>query len=50
MKGENKNHPILFSEININGVELKNRIALAPMTRTSAEENGVPSERMHHIG
>lgn len=46
MKEKNKIHPILFSEININGVELKNRIALAPMTRTSAEENGVPSERM----
>lgn len=40
------NDSILFSEINISGIGLKNRIALAPMTRTSAEENGVPSERM----
>lgn len=46
MKEKQKNYPELFSGININGVELKNRIALAPMTRTSAEENGVPSKRM----
>ncbi len=46
MKDTNKQYPALFSNILINGVELKNRIALAPMTRTSAEENGVPSQKM----
>lgn len=46
MKESNKKHPNLFSNININGLELKNRIVLAPMTRTSAEENGVPSKKM----
>lgn len=46
MKEKNKKHPKLFSPININGVELHNRIGLAPMTRTSAEANGVPSQAM----
>lgn len=36
MKETEKNHLILFSEIKINGVELNNRIALAPMTSISA--------------
>lgn len=46
MKESNTKYPELFSGITINGVELKNRIALAPMTRTSAEEDGVPSKMM----
>ncbi|WP_300434034.1 NADH:flavin oxidoreductase [Christiangramia sp.] len=46
MKETRKNYPVLFSEININSLTLKNRIALAPMTRTSAEDSGVPSDRM----
>lgn len=46
MKETNKKYPKLFSGITVNGVELKNRIALGPMTRTSAEEDGVPSKMM----
>lgn len=46
MKEKEIKYPKLFSGFNINGLELKNRIALAPMTRTSAEENGVPSKNM----
>ena len=46
MKEKNKKQSKLFSDIIINGVELKSRIGLAPMTRTSAEGNGVPNEKM----
>ncbi|TWI58059.1 NADH:flavin oxidoreductase [Halalkalibacter nanhaiisediminis] len=41
-----KNYEKLFSEIDIAGLTLKNRVALAPMTRISATDNGVVTERM----
>lgn len=44
-RGKSK-YPLLFSEGRLGSLELRNRIGLAPMTRTSAEENGVPNERM----
>lgn len=46
MKETHRKKIKLFSNININGLELKNRIGLAPMTRTSANADGVPSEKM----
>ncbi|MEG3190839.1 NADH:flavin oxidoreductase [Lysobacter sp. D1-1-M9] len=39
-------HAILFTPTRIGGVPLKNRVALAPMTRTSAEEDGRPTDEM----
>jgi 2,4-dienoyl-CoA reductase-like NADH-dependent reductase (Old Yellow Enzyme family) len=36
----------IWSTIELGNLSLKNRMALAPMTRTSASENGVPTERM----
>ncbi|MFD3002103.1 NADH:flavin oxidoreductase [Pontibacter toksunensis] len=39
-------YPLLFSEGRLGNLQLRNRIGLAPMTRTSAEENGVPNETM----
>lgn len=39
-------YPLLFSEGKLGNLKLKNRIGLAPMTRTSAESNGVPNEVM----
>jgi 2,4-dienoyl-CoA reductase-like NADH-dependent reductase (Old Yellow Enzyme family) len=36
----------LTSQTRLGNVNLKNRIALAPMTRTSASENGIANERM----
>ncbi|AKD05848.1 NADH:flavin oxidoreductase [Pontibacter korlensis] len=36
----------MFSEGQLGKLQLKNRIGLAPMTRTSAENNGMPSEAM----
>ncbi|WP_242917440.1 NADH:flavin oxidoreductase [Pontibacter liquoris] len=39
-------YPLLFSEGRLGNLQLKNRIGLAPMTRTSAESNGVPNETM----
>lgn len=39
-------YPLLFSEGKLGSLRLKNRIGLAPMTRTSAEANGVPNETM----
>lgn len=36
----------LFTEIAIGSLPLKNRIGLAPMTRTSATENGLATEEM----
>lgn len=41
-----KPHAILFTPTRIGGVSLKNRVALAPMTRTSAEEDGRPTDEM----
>ena len=43
---EQTKHIALFSKLTIYNLHLKNRIALAPMTRTSASENGVPTEDM----
>ncbi|MGI9239460.1 MAG: alkene reductase, partial [Verrucomicrobiales bacterium] len=37
---------LLFSKFDLNGLELKNRIALAPMTRARAGESRVPNELM----
>jgi 2,4-dienoyl-CoA reductase-like NADH-dependent reductase (Old Yellow Enzyme family) len=42
----NGRHAILFEEPRIGNLSLKNRIALAPMTRTSATEDGLPTEEM----
>ncbi|GMA64252.1 NADH:flavin oxidoreductase [Alicyclobacillus fastidiosus] len=39
-------HPELFKSIRIGHVELSNRIVLAPMTRTSASEDGLATDRM----
>lgn len=36
----------IFSSLNIGGLELKNRVGLAPMTRTSATEDGLATEQM----
>jgi 2,4-dienoyl-CoA reductase-like NADH-dependent reductase (Old Yellow Enzyme family) len=41
-----KPHAILFTPTRIGGVPLKNRVALAPMTRTSAEEDGRATDEM----
>jgi 2,4-dienoyl-CoA reductase-like NADH-dependent reductase (Old Yellow Enzyme family) len=46
MQREHPKYPRLFWGLTIGNLILKNRIGLAPMTRTSAEENGVPSEQM----
>lgn len=43
---KNKSFPTLFSALNLNQISLKNRISLAPMTRTSATEDGQATERM----
>lgn len=37
---------LLFSSFKINQQGLKNRVGLAPMTRTSAQEDGTPNEEM----
>lgn len=39
-------YPLLFSEGQLGDLQLKNRIGLAPMTRTSAKEDGTPNEVM----
>lgn len=39
-------YPLLFSKGQLGNIQLKNRIGLAPMTRTSAEDKGVPNEAM----
>jgi 2,4-dienoyl-CoA reductase-like NADH-dependent reductase (Old Yellow Enzyme family) len=46
MEHSNSKFPLLFSKLNLGKLELKNRIGLAPMTRTSAAEDGVPTENM----
>ena len=45
---ENKqsNYPTLFTPFRIGSVELKNRLGLAPMTRTSANPDGTATEEM----
>jgi 2,4-dienoyl-CoA reductase-like NADH-dependent reductase (Old Yellow Enzyme family) len=43
---QQKPHAILFTNARIGQLRLKNRIALAPMTRTSAEEDGRATEEM----
>lgn len=39
-------HAILFDEVQIGSLTLKNRVALAPMTRTSATEEGCATDEM----
>lgn len=46
MQKEHPTYPRLFWGLTLGNLILKNRIGLAPMTRTSAEENGVPSVQM----
>lgn len=41
-----KNYPLLFSPGKLGNLMLKNRIGLAPMTRTSGEDDGTPNEVM----
>ena len=38
--------PTLFDTFNLNGLNLPNRLVMAPMTRTRATEGGVPTELM----
>jgi len=40
------NSSILFTPFRLGNLELKNRLVLAPMTRTSAQSNGLANERM----
>ena len=39
-------HPTLFSEVRIDSLTLANRAAVAPMTRTSAAEEGIVTDQM----
>ena len=41
-----ENFPTLFSKSSIQSVELKNRSIVSPMTRTSAEEDGMATKQM----
>lgn len=41
-----KRYPHLFSEFRIGSLVLANRLAVAPMTRTSAQPDGLANERM----
>jgi 2,4-dienoyl-CoA reductase-like NADH-dependent reductase (Old Yellow Enzyme family) len=41
-------HLNLFTSVNISNIELKNRIGLAPMTRTSATEDGLATKQMEN--
>ncbi|MCR1898963.1 NAD(P)/FAD-dependent oxidoreductase [Irregularibacter muris] len=41
----NKNYPHLFSRFRINGMDLKNRIVMAPMGTFSEARNGFPNEK-----
>lgn len=41
-----KHYDKLFSEMDVAGLRVKNRIALAPMTRVSATEDGLVTEQM----
>lgn len=40
------NHDPLWTALRLGGTELQNRVALAPMTRVSASEDGRPTDRM----
>jgi len=46
MSDRNARYQSLFKPTSIGGVDLANRIALAPMTRISATAEGVPTERI----
>lgn len=46
MTDANAPYPHLFDRFALAGLELKNRIAVAPMTRTSASREGIPNEAM----
>lgn len=39
-------HSLLFSDLVLDNLRLGNRIAVAPMTRTSAQHDGLPTEQM----
>lgn len=39
-------YPLLFSEGKLGNMQFRNRVGLAPMTRTSAEDDGTPNEVM----
>lgn len=39
-------YPLLFSKGNLGSLQLKNRMGLAPMTRTSANADGTPNDTM----
>ncbi|QQE80414.1 NADH:flavin oxidoreductase [Alicyclobacillus sp. SO9] len=41
-----KQYPELFKSIRIGNLELSNRVVLSPMTRTSATEDGLATDRM----
>jgi len=46
MKVNETSQSSLLEPIKLSGLKLRNRVAVAPMTRVSATENGVPTERM----
>lgn len=46
MQKTNFNYPYLFSPLGLGPLKLKNRIAVAPMTRTSATEDGRVTDHM----
>ncbi|WP_152425025.1 oxidoreductase [Nafulsella turpanensis] len=46
MPDQHPEYPQLFWSMSLGNLIIKNRAGLAPMTRTSAEENGVPSAQM----
>lgn len=46
MQTMNSNYPHLFSPLRLGPLKLKNRITVAPMTRTSATEDGMVTDHM----
>ncbi|WP_148863338.1 oxidoreductase [Marinobacter fonticola] len=46
LKPESNRYPTLYTPGHIGGSSLKNRAIVAPMTRVSASEDGVPTEQM----
>ncbi len=44
------NHPLLFSPIEIGGLELKNRIMVSPMATYSAVDGFVTDWHVAHVG
>ncbi len=46
LRPESDRYPTLYTPGYIGGVSLKNRAVVAPMTRVSASEDGVPTEQM----